>query len=125
MITSYPRRCRRRASASRFCSLSSINKIFGIVPLSTASPGSKERSRDAIMSAACRKTAHFMEQFFVAVCAFLQDLFHRAVQALAFFWRQLFRGYNDNRDGAPLLLAAQFGNERKAIHGWHHQVEQD
>src|SRR6266542_3741549 len=125
MMTSYPRRCRRRASASRFCSLSSINKIFGIVPLSTAFALSQERSRDAVTCAACRQTAHFMEQFFRAVSAFLQDLFHGAMQTLAFFWCQLFRGYDDNWDGAPLRLAAQFGNERKAIHGWHHEVEQD
>src|SRR5262245_10048086 len=123
MMTSYPRRCRRRASASRFCSLSSINKIFGIVPLSIASLSSEERSRHAVTCAACCQTAYFIEQFFVAIGAFLQDLFHGAMQALVFFWRQLFRGYDDNRNSAPLLLLAQFGNKRKAIHRWHHQVE--
>src|SRR4029434_3892520 len=75
--------------------------------------------------AAGHTATHFLEHILTAIGAFCEDLGHRAIKPLSFFRRQLFRGQDNYRNGAPLLTLAEYSNERKTVYSRHHEIEHD
>src|SRR5262245_17201571 len=113
----------RRESMSRFISLSSINRIFGMISRCFLWPfGDALSLLDGLL---CQAPADSGGQLDQIRWVLGDDPFGLSPQDAKILRGQLLRGDHDDRDASEDRSRAQLLQKLEAVHLRHHQVEQD
>src|SRR6516165_1857623 len=109
----------RRDSISRFISLSSTSRTFGITSPSML-------GANMTVGSTLRKILpHDGGEILGLDGALGNDLAHASAQAIVFLRAQIEPGEDHHRDVAPFCAFTDFVQHRKAVHFRHHEIEQD